>query len=93
MSLAPMPRDSNGSDVDLSASAEVEDVRASFRETLAKIKARKTSRLNEDSRLFKLQKKLTTVAEAGDVERRRRMLEEHEAEPSTSDSGVNRVAG
>ena len=80
--LAPMPAPTNGTssdegEVDLTSSAEIEDVRQTLRDTLAQIKAKKQSgRLNEESRLFKLSKKLTTVASEDDTERRRRYLRE-----------------
>ena len=97
--LAPNPDPpTNGAEptVDLTQSAEVEDVRATLRATLKKIKSKKTTRLNEDSRLFRLKQKLTEVATADDVERRRRFLEDHADEAdaingAATGSGVSRI--
>lgn len=68
----PRPEHVNGA---MSSSAEIEDVRAVFRKTLAKLKSR-SKNPNEDSRAFKLKARLTEVASADDVERRRAYLRE-----------------
>jgi len=82
MSASPIP---SSPFEDLSASAEIADARSVFRDTLAKIKAKRgTARLNEDSRLFKLSQKLTTIATEDDVERRRRMIAEAEEEETSA---------
>lgn len=66
---------------DKSQSSEL--AREAVMKTLAKIRERsKTGRLNEDSRFFRLKAKMTEMASADDVARRRAFILEHEAAPA-----------
>ena len=60
------PQSTNG----VGSKEQIEQARAQFRETLRKLKTRKTARLD------KLRAKLTTIAAENDAERRRGYLEE-----------------
>lgn len=97
--LAPLRRDPDPEPTEVEAA---DDVRASLRKTLANLRERnRTGRLNEDSRLFKLKKKLTEYDDAEAVERRRAMLLEHElngngaaaknGNGAADESGVSRI--
>ena len=62
-------------DPSLEQSGEKLSIMEEVRATLRKVRQRtKTGRLNEDSRLFKVKQKLTEMATADDVERRRQYL-------------------
>ena len=68
MPAAPQPTNGTGS------KEQIDQARAQFRETLRKMKTKKTARLD------KLRAKLTTIAAEGDAERRRGYLEEADAD-------------